>query len=93
MGGMIVQTIAIEHPERVRSLCSIMSTTGDPGVGQATPEAMAALLQPAPPDRDGYLDRSVETNRKRYLARPATANLLRPFPPTFQAAGDVSAWT
>ena len=28
MGGMIAQTIAIEHPERVLSLCSIMSNTG-----------------------------------------------------------------
>jgi pimeloyl-ACP methyl ester carboxylesterase len=36
MGGMIAQTVAIEHPERVRSLTSIMSTTGDPGVGQPT---------------------------------------------------------
>ena len=33
MGGMIAQTIAIEHPDRVLSLTSIMSTTGDPDVG------------------------------------------------------------
>ena len=38
MGGMIVQTIAIDHPERVLSLTSIMSTTGDPDVGQPDPE-------------------------------------------------------
>jgi pimeloyl-ACP methyl ester carboxylesterase len=37
MGGMIAQTIAIEHPGRVRSLTSIMSTTGDRAVGQGTP--------------------------------------------------------
>ena len=35
MGGMIAQTIAIEHPERCLSLTSVMSTTGDPEVGQA----------------------------------------------------------
>ena len=40
MGGMIAQTIAIEHPERVRTLTSIMSTTGEPGVGQPDPEVM-----------------------------------------------------
>ncbi len=47
MGGMIVQTMAIEHPERVATMTSIMSTTGDPSVGQADPEAAAALLDPA----------------------------------------------
>src|SRR3954452_3971740 len=44
MGGMIAQTIAIEHPARVRSLVSIMSTTGDQSVGQATQAAMERLL-------------------------------------------------
>ena len=34
MGGMIAQTMAIEHPSRVRSLTSIMSTTGNPRVGR-----------------------------------------------------------
>jgi pimeloyl-ACP methyl ester carboxylesterase len=56
MGGMIGQTMAIRHPQRVLSLCSIMSTTGDRTVGQALPEAMAVLLSPAPSDRDGYID-------------------------------------
>ena len=52
MGGMIVQAMAIRHPAVVRSLCSIMSTTGDPSVGQPTPEAMSALLQPMPTTRE-----------------------------------------
>src|SRR5579875_2770012 len=51
MGGMIAQTMAIEHPERGLTLTSIMSSTGEPHVGQATPEAIAALLAPAPDDR------------------------------------------
>ena len=51
MGGMIVQALAIRHPDKVRTLCSIMSTTGNPAVGQATPEAMAALLAPPPTTR------------------------------------------
>ena len=37
MGGMIAQTMAIAHPDRVRTLTSIMSTTGDPDVGAPTP--------------------------------------------------------
>jgi pimeloyl-ACP methyl ester carboxylesterase len=56
MGGMIAQTMAIRHPDRVLSVCSIMSTTGDPNVGQARPEAIAVLMTPAPPDRDGYIE-------------------------------------
>ncbi len=59
MGGMIAQTMAIEHPRRVRSLCSIMSTTGAWDVGQPSPEAMMAVLTPLPGDREGVVDRSV----------------------------------
>jgi pimeloyl-ACP methyl ester carboxylesterase len=43
LGGMVAQTLAIEHPERVRSLTSIMSTTGEREVGQPTPEAQQVL--------------------------------------------------
>ena len=52
MGGMIAQTLAIAHPARVRSLCSIMSTTGADDVGRPTPEAMAVVMQRPPTDRD-----------------------------------------
>lgn len=55
MGGMIAQQVAIDHPDRVLSLTSIMSTTGAPDVGQPTPEAMAALTSPAPADRESAL--------------------------------------
>lgn len=48
MGGMIAQTVAIEHPGRVLSLTSIMSATGAPGTMDATPEAAAVLTQVAP---------------------------------------------
>lgn len=63
MGGMIVQTMAIEHPDRVASMTSIMSTTGSPEVGQAEPAAMATLLQPPPLDREEAVEHSVETWR------------------------------
>jgi pimeloyl-ACP methyl ester carboxylesterase len=55
-GGMIAQTIAIRYPERVLSLTSIMSTTGDPTVGQPHPEAIPALLTRPPADRAGFMD-------------------------------------
>src|SRR4051812_21548833 len=56
MGGMIAQTIAIEYPERVLSLVSIMSNEGGRLKGQPTPAGLALLLRPAPRDREAYLD-------------------------------------
>ena len=61
MGGMIAQTIAIEHPSRVRTLTSIMSTTGDSDVGTPTPEAQAALLSPPASDREAAIARTLAT--------------------------------
>lgn len=63
MGGMIVQTMAIRHPDRLRSMTSIMSTTGNPEVPPATPEAMGALMSPVPDDLEGYIVRSLEVSR------------------------------
>jgi pimeloyl-ACP methyl ester carboxylesterase len=63
MGGMIAQLVAIRHPERVRSLTSIMSTTGEAGVGAPTEAAMALLFAPAANDRDGAVQRAVDTYR------------------------------
>jgi pimeloyl-ACP methyl ester carboxylesterase len=59
MGGMIAQTIAIRRPERVRSLVSIMSTTGHRDLPQAKPEVFSLLVTPAPADRAGFIDHSV----------------------------------
>ncbi len=64
MGGMIVQTMAIEHAARLRSVTSIMSTTGDQSVGQATPEAMGALLMPPPEGLDALIAQGVSTGRR-----------------------------
>ncbi len=56
LGGMIAQTVAIEHRERVLSLISVMSTTGAPDVGQPTPEALTALLSAnATTDREAFI--------------------------------------
>jgi pimeloyl-ACP methyl ester carboxylesterase len=59
MGGMIAQTFAIAYPTKTRTLTSIMSTTGDPSVGQPSPEALAALIGPAPTTREEAIERGV----------------------------------
>jgi pimeloyl-ACP methyl ester carboxylesterase len=63
MGGMIAQVMAIEHPARVRSLTSIMSTTGDSEVSQPSPEAREVLLAPPARTREEVLDRAVAASR------------------------------
>jgi pimeloyl-ACP methyl ester carboxylesterase len=55
MGGMIAQRLAIEFPERVLTLTSMMSSTGEEGVGQPTPEAQQVLFSPRPSDKEGYV--------------------------------------
>jgi pimeloyl-ACP methyl ester carboxylesterase len=89
MGGMIVQMMAIEHPERVASLCSIMSTPGDPKVGQPSDEARVALLAPPAADRELYIAESLRAEvwlSKKYFSaddvrRRAAAQFDRIFYP------------
>jgi pimeloyl-ACP methyl ester carboxylesterase len=52
MGGMIAQIVAARYADRVRSLTSIMSSSGAPGLPQGRPEAISALLSPRPPSGD-----------------------------------------
>ena len=52
MGGMVVQQLAIDHPERVLSLCSIMSLPGDRVSGKSTPEAGGVLMRARPDNRE-----------------------------------------
>ena len=63
MGGMIVQAMAIRHPERILSMTSIMSTTGARDVGQAKPEAMAVLLAPPPKTREEAIEMRVNSSK------------------------------
>jgi len=63
MGGMIAQALAYRHPQRMKSLVSVMSSTGDPGLPQGKPEALGLLFQPPPSDRDGYVDYSAKVWR------------------------------
>ena len=61
MGGAIGQEVALHYPQRVRTLVSIMSTTGAPGLPPPRPDALGLLLKPAPRDRAGYIERRQQT--------------------------------
>jgi pimeloyl-ACP methyl ester carboxylesterase len=61
MGGMIGQTLAIEHRDRIRSLVSMHSTTGSRWVGTPSFKAFAMLMAKAPRGRDAYIERIVKT--------------------------------
>jgi len=66
MGGMIGQLVAADYPQRVLSFTSIMSTSGNHALPQATPEAQAVLFTPAPnfrTDEAAFLDYAVQTAR------------------------------
>jgi pimeloyl-ACP methyl ester carboxylesterase len=59
MGGMIVQWLAVDHADRLLSMTSVMSTTGEPEYGQSSPEAVAALTASPATTRAEYLDQQV----------------------------------
>jgi len=61
MGGMIVQTLALRHRDRVRSMTSIMSTTGNPELPAANPAVTARLLMEPARSREEAIERTVET--------------------------------
>jgi len=63
MGGMIAQELAIHWPARVRSLTSIMSTTGDPRLPPPSPEAMQVFTAPPPKTREEYIEANVNAWR------------------------------
>ena len=92
MGGMIVQTMAIEHPERVLSMTSVMSTTGGPGVGGSTKEASDALLAPAKTERSEFIAQAVErasifAPHRHFEADRARANAEQSFDRCFYPEG------
>lgn len=63
MGGMIVQTMAIHHPLRIATMTSVMSSTGERGVGQPTPAAFALLTSPPEPSRAGAIASALDGAR------------------------------
>jgi pimeloyl-ACP methyl ester carboxylesterase len=64
MGGMIAQLVALNHPEKARSLISIFSTTSDPSLPQSSPEAQVALTAAAPAnDRETIIAHGLKGRR------------------------------
>ena len=63
MGGMIAQVLAIRHPQRLMSLTSIYSTTGNPQLPQPQPDAMEVMMMPPPTERQAYIEFVVKTWR------------------------------
>jgi pimeloyl-ACP methyl ester carboxylesterase len=59
LGGMIVQRLAIDHPDRLLSVTSVMSTTGEPGYGDSSEAALEFLLTPPPTLRADNVERHV----------------------------------
>jgi pimeloyl-ACP methyl ester carboxylesterase len=64
MGGMIAQLITIHHPERVLTLTSMMSSTGDPELPPPRWDVMGILATPKPLERAAYMDHTLNTWRK-----------------------------
>jgi pimeloyl-ACP methyl ester carboxylesterase len=78
MGGMIAQTMAIAHPDRVMTLISMMSSTGEPEYGRSTAAAQQALFAPLPADREGYIaasEKQLTWSSKRYANADAIREL------------------
>lgn len=72
MGGMVAQLLAGSHPQRVLSLVSIMSSTSNPQLPQASPEIMGLMMRPAPSPKDdeaAYLDHAMVFAQR--IASPA----------------------
>jgi pimeloyl-ACP methyl ester carboxylesterase len=63
LGGMIAQHMAFGHADRVLTLTSIMSTTGNLGVGGPTLDALTALVTPPPQERDAAIEHGVGVSR------------------------------
>jgi pimeloyl-ACP methyl ester carboxylesterase len=78
MGGMIAQTVAINYPQRVLSLISVMSTPGEIEVGQPSEEAMIAIMTPPAESREEYIatsPRYMVWQSKKYRSESRTKEL------------------
>jgi pimeloyl-ACP methyl ester carboxylesterase len=60
MGGMIAQTLAARHPARVRSLVSMMSSTGGRWVGRPALSSYTIFLRKAPTEREAFIEHATQ---------------------------------
>ncbi len=81
MGGMVAQLVAADHPERVLSLTSVMTTSGNPDLPGPDPEMIAKLSAPPPDpqtDREGWISHMISSTRiTQSPAYPDTDESLR----------------
>lgn len=64
MGGMIAQLVALNHPQKTRSLISVMSTTSDPSLSPAAPRAMEALTaRPPSHEKEAVIAHTIKARR------------------------------
>ncbi len=91
MGGMIAQTVAIEHPKRTLSLVSIMSSPGDPEVSMPSEAAAVVLMTPPPTDREEFIKSSDDASvwrSKKYTDQAAVrADYARDYDRSFYPEG------
>ena len=91
LGGMIAQTLTVDHPERVRSLTSIMSTTGDRAVGRATRGGDGRAARPARDQPRGGA--GAERRSARVLGSPGYPATRRRGPPSAPARAGTATTT
>ena len=64
LGGMVVQSLAIRHPDAVASLTSVMSTPAPLEIGRPTDEVIERWLEPSATTRDGYVQRTLDNAQR-----------------------------
>jgi pimeloyl-ACP methyl ester carboxylesterase len=93
MGGMIVQAMAINHGDRIKSMTSIMSSTGNPDLPPASPEAQAALATTSEENEAAVVQRAIEMNGVigspgfEFDIERATSKAIAAFDRSFYPAG------
>jgi pimeloyl-ACP methyl ester carboxylesterase len=60
MGGMIVQNMAILYPDRLLTMTSVMSSTGEPEYRKSSPRAAELLVAPGATSREGYIQQWID---------------------------------
>ncbi|MGN6516697.1 MAG: alpha/beta fold hydrolase [Rhizomicrobium sp.] len=100
MGGMIAQLVALDHPNKTRSLISIFSTTSDPSLPRSAPEAQAALMgRPENNDRATVIAHSLK-GRRAYAStkwpfdeKRLSELIGRSFDRTYYPEGTLRQWS